>query len=126
MTLEIVRLVLVFAHFIGLSAIIGAFILQLPWKSGFDFFPVCIGAGVQLLTGFGLVAVNEIADDVVNPWKVGTKLAITCTVLIVGLIGARRARLAKHTDSDVASLKPLILLAGITAMVNVGLAVFWR
>ena len=54
--LELTRLVLLVTHFVGLAAIIGAYILQMPWRTGFDFSPVLVGSIVQLVTGIAAIA----------------------------------------------------------------------
>ena len=42
--IEFLRYSLIFVHIIGLAAIIGSYILQMPWRRGFDFRPLLIGS----------------------------------------------------------------------------------
>jgi hypothetical protein len=124
--LEITRLTLLVVHFIGLAAIIGAYILQLPWRRGFDFSPVLVGSIVQLVTGIALIAVNEIGGNEIDRAKAYTKLGITLVVLALALVGMIRGRRLTRSERTDASLRPVLLGAGIAAMANVVVAVFWR
>lgn len=124
--LEIVRLALLFAHIVGLAAVIGSYILQMPWKRGFDFLPLVIGSTVALVTGFALVAVREVTDLAVDPAKIVVKLTIAVVVLVLSIVGFVRSRRLKRGDSDDARLKPLLIGAGVLAMANVVVALFWR
>lgn len=85
-SIELIRLLLVFVHLIGLAAVIGAYILQMPWTRGFDFRPLTIGATVSLLSGLALVAVHEVGDLGVDRWKIVTKLLVALTVLAVSTL----------------------------------------
>lgn len=125
-TIEIIRLTLVFAHIIGLAAIIGSYILQMPWKRGFDFLPLVIGSTVSLLTGLALVAVHEIGDLGVDRGKIVVKLSVAVVVFAVALIGLIRSRQLRRVTADDARLKGLVLAAGLLAMGNVAVALFWR
>lgn len=124
--LEITRLALLVVHFVGLAAIIGAYILQMPWRSGFDFSPVLIGSIVQLVTGIALIAVNELAGTEIDRAKAFTKLAITLLVLSLALVGVIRGRRLKRSEQSDASLRPVLWGAGVAAIANVAVAVFWR
>ena len=124
--LEITRLALLVVHFIGLAAIIGAYILQMPWRRGFDFSPVLVGAIVQLVTGIGLIAVNELAGTEIDRAKAFTKLGITLLVLALALVGVIRGRRLTRSEQSDASLRPVLWGAGIAAIANVAVAVFWR
>lgn len=125
-TIEIIRLTLVFAHIIGLAAIIGSYILQMPWKRGFDFLPLVIGSTVSLLTGLALVAVHEFGDLGVDRGKIVVKLSVAVVVFAVALIGLIRSRQLRRVNADDARLKGLLLAAGLLAMGNVAVALFWR
>ncbi len=124
--LELTRLVLLVTHFIGLAAIIGAFILQMPRRSGFDFSPVLVGSIVQLVTGVALIAVNELGGTDIDRAKAFTKLAIALVVLAAAIVGVVRERAFKRTERTDAALRPVLWIAGVAAIVNVVVAVFWR
>ncbi|MFK4835457.1 hypothetical protein ACI3KY_07000 [Microbacterium sp. ZW T2_14] len=124
--IEIVRLSLVFAHIVGLAAVIGSYILQMPWKRGFDFLPLVIGSTVALVTGFALVAVREVSDLEVDRWKIVAKLAVALAVLALSVVGLVRSRRLQRRGADDGRLKPLLIGAGVLAMANVLIALFWR
>lgn len=125
-TFDIVRYALVFVHVIGFAAVIGSYILQMPWRRNFDFRPLVIGSTVALLSGLALVTVHEVGGDGVNGGKIATKLGIALIVLALSLVGLLRSRALRRTEGDDAALKPLLLAAGLAAMVNVAVALFWR
>ena len=112
--LEVLRLALLVTHFVGLAAIIGAFIIQMPQRSVINFRPMLIGAIVQLVTGIGLIAVRRLSDLPVIDEKMIVKLALALIVLGAVIIGARR------------SSRPLFFVAGIVAIANVVVATVWR
>ena len=124
--LEITRLVLLVTHLIGLAAIIGPFILQLRRKSGFELAPMLVGSIVQLVTGVALIAVRKVGDLPVIDEKMVVKLVLALVVLgavVVGLVRQRRLRAA---GSDDATVRPWLWVAGVAAIANVVVAVFWR
>ncbi|HET8780389.1 MAG TPA: hypothetical protein VFM66_09970 [Agromyces sp.] len=124
--LEIIRLILLITHFVGLAAIIGAWILQMPWRSGFDFSPVLAGSIVQLVTGIGLIAVIELGGGDFDTAKGITKLAIALLVLALAIVGIVRGRRFKRAGTSDAALRPILWAAGIAAIANVVVAVVWR
>ena len=124
--LEIIRLILLITHFVGLAAIIGAWILQMPRRSGFDFSPVLAGSIVQLVTGIGLIAVTELGGNDFGTAKGITKLAIALLVLALAIVGIVRGRRLKGAGTSDAALRPILWAAGIAAIANVVVAVVWR
>ncbi|AOS61516.1 hypothetical protein TL08_03420 [Actinoalloteichus hymeniacidonis] len=125
-TLDIVRYSLLFAHIVGLSAIIGSYILQMPWKRNFDFLPLVIGAIVAIITGCGLIATREVGGLGVDQLKMIVKLGLALVVGALSMIGLLRSRRLGRADADDSGLKPLLLGAGMIAMANVIVALFWR
>ncbi|WP_022891152.1 hypothetical protein [Agromyces subbeticus] len=124
--LELTRLVLLVVHFVGLAAIIGAYILQMPRRSGFDFSPVLVGSIVQLVTGVALIAVNEIGGTEIDRAKAVVKLALALVVLVLAIVGMVRGRAIKRAERTDAPLRAVLWGAGIVAIANVAVAVFWR
>jgi hypothetical protein len=112
--LEIINVILLITHFLGLATIIGSFFMQVRSRSGIDFRPIIIGASLQLVTGVLLIATLHGQDEEVNNAKVGVKFVLALVVLIAGLVG-RKAK------------KPLPFLhtAGAAAIANVIIAVAW-
>jgi Ca2+/Na+ antiporter len=109
---------LVVAHFIGLAAIIGPFLVQMRKNSDFAIAAVLGGAITQLVTG---VALTGIARANIEDYTViFIKLAISIVVLTAALLGWRKA---KKNGNDRA-IKPFFHAAGGLAIVNVILAVF--
>ncbi len=124
--IDLIRYALVFVHIIGLAAIIGSNILQLPWRRGFDFLPLVIGSAVTVVTGCALIAVREIGDLDVIPLKMVAKLGLALVVAALSVVGLVRSRRLARSDADDASLKPLLMSAGVLAIANVAVALFWR
>lgn len=117
--LEIVRLVLLAAHILGLAAIVGAFFVQLRKKSDFALTPVLWGAIVQLVTGLALVGVREAGDLGVNNVKIAVKLGIALVVLVAAIVAVVQQRKGGR-------VQPWFHTAGGLAVVNVLVAVLWQ
>jgi hypothetical protein len=116
--MEFLRLVLIFLHFIGLAAVIGGFLAQLfaPTGAVRAAKTMLHGGLTQLVTGIGLVGLYEgPLDEPVNHAKIGVKLLVALAVVSCVLIGNRRTEGAGG----------LYRAAGLLAVVNVGVAVFW-
>jgi len=124
---DVVRTILLIAHFIGLALIIGGFAMQLGKSSGFRFGLVLAGAITQFVSGLGLVGVLEMGDGPVNHVKIGVKLAVTLVALIAAIIGLLRQRKinAGTIDRPKAAL-PFLHITGAAALANVIIAVAWH
>jgi hypothetical protein len=124
--LEITRLVLIIAHLIGLAAIIGAFIQQMPRRTGFEFAPMFVGSIVQLVTGVALIAVDKGQGLAIIDAKMVVKISVTLVILATVIVGiVRQRRLVGAGGSD----KPVLWFlrtAGILAIANVVVAVVWH
>ncbi|GEL20402.1 hypothetical protein [Pseudonocardia asaccharolytica] len=117
--MEILRLLLVFLHFIGLAVLIGAFVAQVsgrPKGGGFTVTSGMLhGALTQLVTGLALVGIREGALDLpVDNVKIGVKLLVLIAILALVLVG-RRKSLATGG----------FMAIGLLSVLNVGIAVFW-
>ena len=125
--MDIVRSFLLVAHFIGLAAVIGPFILQVRWKGQYAFAVVLGGAITQLVTGLVLVGLAEMRaaqlDFEVDHVKVAVKLVLGVLVLVAALIGYLKQRKAEAGGGR--ELMPYFHTAGGLALVNTALAVFW-
>lgn len=117
--LELVRLVLLAAHILGLAAIVGTFFVQMRANDGFATRVVLTGAIVQVVTGLALVGVREATDLGVNNIKIGVKLLIAVAVLVTAIIAHVNARRGRK-------VKPFFHAAGGLAVVNVLVAVLWQ
>lgn len=118
-TLEIVRLVLLAAHVLGLAAIVGTFFVQMRAKDGFATGVVLTGAIVQVVTGLALVGVREASDLGVNNIKIAVKLLIALAVLVAAILAHVNAKRGKR-------VKPFFHTAGGLAVINVLVAVIWQ
>lgn len=117
--LEIVRLVLLALHILGLAAIVGTFFVQLRAKDGFATGVVLAGAITQVVTGLALVGVREATDLGVNNVKIAVKLGLALVVLVAAIVAhVQRRRGGK--------VKPAFHTAGGTAVINVLVAVLWQ
>lgn len=125
--LDILRSFMLVAHFIGLAAVIGPFILQLRWKGQYAFPVVFGGAITQLVSGLVLVGLAEMRaaqlDFEVDHVKVAVKLIIGLLVFVAALIGYLRQR--KTEGGGGRELMPYFHTAGGLALINTALAVFW-
>src|SRR5215207_6865534 len=117
--LEIVRLVLLAVHVLGLAAIVGAFFVQMRANDGFATGVVLAGAITQLVTGLALVGVRQASDLGVNNIKIAVKLGIAVIVLVAAIIAHVQSRRG-------GKVKPAFHAAGGLAVVNVLVAVLWQ
>ncbi len=118
--MDVVFSFLVVAHFIGLAAIVGPFLLQMRKNGDFAIGAMLAGAGVQLITGIAMTGLAEPLDYDLDYGKIITKLVIAIVVFVAAFIGNRKAK--KSNDR---SVKPFFHAAGGLALVNIVLAVFW-
>lgn len=118
--MEFFRLVVLVAHFIGLAAIIGGWLLQVRTTGPLRLAPMLTGAIVQLVTGVLLVFSRMRLDLEVDEAKLAVKLGLA-TVVLLAVIGAmltQRRALRRPT-------RALFQTAGIAAIANVVVAVVW-
>ncbi|WP_144720629.1 hypothetical protein [Agrococcus jejuensis] len=146
--MEIVYDLLVAAHLIGVSLLVGTFFVQLRAKLGFRFSLMLLGASIQLVSGLALYGL-QIAFDDPNHMKLGIKTLIAVAVFVAALVAsvrqrrlqATRAGLVATADGGIAQvsrgqgvvgvvddsrLKPLFHVAGGLALVNLLVATLWR
>lgn len=124
--LEIVRIALLVIHIVGTSAIVGAFILQMPWRKSFDFSPMLVGSIVQIVSGCGLIAVRKFADLPVVEAKMIVKMGLAVVILVVVIMAlVRQRRLTRSGESD-ASLRSSVYAVGVIAIADVVVALAWH
>jgi hypothetical protein len=111
------------AHFVGLAAIVGPFLLQLRWKSGHAFPLILAGAATQLVTGLVLVGIATVSDVDFDQVKYGVKLIITVLISAAALVGFVKQR--QEADSGGRELLPFFYAAGGLSLVTTALSVFW-
>jgi len=138
--MEFLHSLLLTAHLVGLSMLIGTFIIQMRARAGYSFTMMLIGASIQLVSGVGLYGLAMAGDGEVNHAKLGVKGLIAVVVFVAALIGflrqraihAEKSRLAAGGAVSVGNLQverklgPFFHTAGGLAAVNLLIAVFWR
>lgn len=117
--LELVRLVLLAAHILGLAAIVGAFFVKMRASDGFPTGVVLASAITQVVTGLALVGVREATDLGVNNIKIAVKLGLAIVVLVAAIVAHVQRRRGGR-------VKPAFHAAGGTAVINVLVAVLWQ
>jgi hypothetical protein len=118
--MEILRVIVLVAHFVGLAAIIGGYILQLRTSGPLRLDSMLTGAIVQLATGVLLVFSRIRLDLDVDNAKLAVKLGVAVVVLLC-VIGAM---IAQRRDRRTAT-RALFHAAGVLAIANVVVAVAW-
>lgn len=138
--MEFLHSLLLTAHLVGLSMLIGTFIIQMRARAGYHFPIMLTGAAIQLVSGFSLYGLAIAGDGDVDHAKFGVKALIAVVVLVAALVGflrqramrAERARLTAGGAVSVGNLElerklgPFFHTAGGLAAVNLLIAVFWR
>lgn len=112
--MDILYSALVFLHMIGLAGIIAGFLMQLMTDNVKATKVLLHSSLLQFVTGLLLVGVAEMADlGDIDHMKIGVKLVIALAVVVVGVLNLRKPA------------KNLAIIAGVLAIVNIGVAVFW-
>jgi hypothetical protein len=112
--MQILRDILLFLHFVGLSALFGGLFVQLRSNPRVVNNAMLHGILTQLVTGVLLVGVLEGLDRDVDNVKIGVKLVVA--LVIAGLVVVNRKKVLPNG---------LFLgLMGLT-LLNIGVAVFW-
>lgn len=115
--MEFVYNLLVVLHFVGLSSLLGGFLVQMSSTTKGINMAMFHGALTQLVTGLGLAGILSaelLADQTVNHTKIGIKLGIALAILVVVLIGRKATGDAKSMWAAVGGL----------TLLNVVIAVF--
>ena len=111
--------VLLVLHFLGMSLLIGGFFAQMGATPRTVSHWMRDGALTQLVTGMALagMAGSGVGTDAqLDPAAVGTKFAIAAIITVIVLFGARQPE-----DKQ----QQFWAAAGVLALVNVLVAVFW-
>ncbi|MFZ6992464.1 hypothetical protein ACO0E1_11290 [Curtobacterium sp. RRHDQ66] len=119
--------VLLVLHFIGLAAVIGAFLVQMRRKGGFQTFWVITGLVTQLVTGLGMMGIiDATSDGGANHAKLGVKLVIAAVALVLAFVARARQKRADAGTAKAKAALPFFHSAGALAIVNVLVAVLWK
>lgn len=114
--MEFVYNVLVVLHFVGLSSLLGGFLIQMSSATKGINMSMFHGALTQLVTGVGLAGILSaelLADQTVNHTKIGIKLGVTLAVLVVVLIGRKSTTDAKSMWAAVGGLTLLNVIVAV-------------
>ena len=126
--MEILHLILLFFHLIGMAIIVGCYFATL--RNPRVLPGMLHGAYLQLVTGLLLVLVLELGSDDINHMKIGIKILLALAVTICAFIGVRKDKRAGITGSGrsaTTSRAPSAVLSHITAalaILTVAVAVF--
>jgi hypothetical protein len=114
-------------HFLGLAAVIGAFLVQVRRKGGFDTFWVITGLVVQLVTGLAMMGlIDASSGGGANHAKLGVKLVIALVALVLAFVARARQKRADAGTAKAKAALPFFHSAGALAIVNVLIAVLWK
>lgn len=111
--MDIVYSVLVFLHMLGLAGVISGFLMQVMTGHAKSAKVLLHSALLQLVSGLLLVGVAEMGDGGLDHAKVGVKLVVAVAVVVAAVLNLRRPA-AK-----------LAVAAGVLAVLNIAVAVFW-
>lgn len=114
--MEVVRLLLLFLHLLGMALLLGSFLVQTQIAPRGRLHAGWLHSSLlQLLTGLVLVGVNEALDKDVDRIKITVKLVVLLVILSAVLVYRRRDILAAWVAPAIAGL----------AVLNTAVAVFW-
>jgi len=120
--MDLVYDLLVYAHVLGLAALIGGYFAVAARSSG-AFVPSAVmvwGARAQLITGLAMVGLAEaVLDYELNHVKIGVKLVLALVAAFLVEKGAAKARRGEVVAA------PMVHAAGAIAMLNAAIAVLW-
>ncbi|GAB3492053.1 hypothetical protein [Nocardiopsis coralliicola] len=108
-----VHSLLLFLHLLGMAGIIAGFLMQIASDSAKAPKAILHSSLLQLVTGLLLVGALEMGDGDVNHFKIGVKLLVAVAITVVAIINVRKPA------------TKLGLTAGLLAVLNVAVAVFW-
>ena len=124
--MDILRLVLLAVHFIGLALIVGTFLANLRRNDNWAFPVMVVGAALQLLSGIGLYGVLMGLGADLNHMKLGIKGIVALLALVGATLGMVQQRKLIAAGADQRPAKKFFHMAGGFATINVLLAVFWQ
>ena len=108
--------ILVLVHLIGFAALFGGILVQLRSKEPEVNAAMLHGSLTLLITGFGLVALQEIGPDPVNHLKIAIKLIITAMIVLLVVKNRKFASIPRGLWG---------LIGGLT-IANAAVAVLWQ
>ena len=112
--METLRLVLLFVHILGFTALLGGLLVQLRSEPKVVNSLMRDGAGTAFLAGLLLVGVLE-SLGTPDHTKIGVKFAIALVILVLVMVNLRKPSIPQGL---------YYALLGLT-VVNIAVAVFW-
>ncbi|HIY64678.1 MAG TPA: hypothetical protein H9830_00180 [Candidatus Agrococcus pullicola] len=123
MSFETLRLALLVLHFVGLAALIGPALLRSV--ASWTVVPIMLtGAAIQVATGNGLIAANQLQGMHVIEAKMIIKLALALASLVLLIVAAVRLRKARKRGKHLEARAAERAAAGIGGLALVT-AVIW-
>ncbi|WP_293699796.1 hypothetical protein [uncultured Agrococcus sp.] len=120
---ETLRLALLIVHLLGLAALIGPALLR--GVSSRTAVPVMLtGAVIQVVTGNGLIAANQLQGMHVIEAKMIVKLVFALASLALLIVAAVRLRKARKLEGDIDTRTTERVAAGIGG-IALATAVLW-
>jgi hypothetical protein len=115
---DIVYKLILVLHFVGVAMVLGGFFSQMGKNPPLVTHWVRDGALTQIITGFALVGIapNLEGGEPFDNAAVGVKLVVAVIIAVLALLGMRQ---------EPEKQRPYWLAAGILAIVNIVVAVFW-
>lgn len=89
-TMESLRLLLLFVHFLGMASLIGGFLIQIRGPERRIIPAIVYGALIELVTGPLLIGTDHVLDKAVNGPKMGVKLLVLVVITVLALIYRKR------------------------------------
>ena len=127
--MELLRDISLITHFVGLSMIMGPFLIQLRAHQGYSFSWLLAGAITQLVSGIALTGLAEMrlannAELSLDHTKIAVKLIIGLIIFVVALIAWVAQRRIPEGQTQ-RSLLPFLHSTGALALVALIIAVVW-
>jgi len=122
--LEATATVLLFAHILGLAAVVGPYLLQARVRSGLDLRTMLVGAVVQLLSGFALVGLSQ-ASDGADAARVATRLLLSLIVIGAVFIAQDRQRRTQGSRTIDPVARGALHVGGIAAIAGAVTTALW-
>lgn len=124
--MDVLHLILLAAHFIGLALLVGTFLANLRRSEDWNFPVMVIGGAIQLVSGIGMYGLLMAMGGDVNHMKLGIKTLIALLAFLGALLGLLQQRKLKAAGESQRPAKKFFHMAGGFATINVLVAVFWQ
>ncbi|GAA3735950.1 hypothetical protein [Salinactinospora qingdaonensis] len=111
--MDIVYSIFVFLHLLGMAGIISGWLMQLITGNAKSGKVLLHSSLLQVVTGLVLVGLAEMSDATVDHAKIAVKLVVGVIIAVLGVLNVRTPTTRLATA------------AGVLAVINVAVAVFW-